>query len=251
MEVWPAIDIRVGKCVRLCQGDFARETVYGEDPVEMALYWCELGARRLHVVDLDGARTGDLVNLSVVRRIVEAVSVPCQLGGGIRNREVIQALLDVGVARLVIGTRAVKDPQWFRQMCAEFPGRLVLGIDAREGWVATDGWTQTGEVPAVNLAKSFEDQPLAAIVYTDIARDGMLKGVNVTAMAQMQRAVRIPVIASGGVTTLDDIRALREAGLAGCILGRALYERRIALPEALREAGEIGGGGRGPNQSNG
>lgn len=240
MELWPAIDIRDGKCVRLCQGDFAREIVYAQDPVQMARHWCGLGAKRLHVVDLDGARAGELVNLPVVRRIIEAVSVPCQLGGGIRHRETIRALLSVGVARLVVGTRAVKDPEWFRQMCAEFPGRLVLGIDAREGWVATDGWTQTGEISAVSLAKSFEDAPLAGIVYTDIARDGMLKGVNVTAMAEMQRAVRIPVIASGGVTTLDDIRALRQAGLAGCILGRALYEGRINLPEALHEAGDIG-----------
>ncbi|MGA2032128.1 MAG: 1-(5-phosphoribosyl)-5-[(5-phosphoribosylamino)methylideneamino]imidazole-4-carboxamide isomerase [Thermoguttaceae bacterium] len=236
MEIWPAIDLRGGCCVRLQQGDYQRETVFGDDPAAMARHWVELGAAHLHLVDLDGARDGRPANLASVRAIVQSVAVPCELGGGIRSEETIRELLDLGLARLVIGTLALRLPQWFRQMCQKFPGRLVLGIDARNGRVATDGWLSTADVPAVELARQFADAPLAALVYTDIAADGMLAGPNLAAMAQMQAAVDLPVIASGGVTTADDVARLAAVPMAGCIIGRALYEGTLTLPDALAAA---------------
>lgn len=239
MEIWPAIDLRGGKCVRLKQGDYGRETVFGEDPAAMAQHWCQQGARRMHLVDLDGARDGRPGNLESVRAILAAARIPCELGGGIRNEETIEELLDLGLTRLVVGTLALKEPSWFRQMCLRFPGRLVLGIDARGGRVATDGWLQTSDVPAVDMARQFAESPLAAIVYTDIATDGMLTGPNVAAMAEMQAAVSVPVVASGGVSRRDDVVRLAEAGLAGCIIGRALYEGTLTLPEALAAAGDM------------
>lgn len=239
MEIWPAIDLRGGKCVRLKQGDYGRETVFGEDPAAMAQHWCQQGARRMHLVDLDGARDGRPGNLESVRAILAAAKIPCELGGGIRNDETIEELLDLGLTRLVVGTLALKEPDWFRQMCMRFPGRLVLGIDARGGRVATDGWLQTSDVPAVDMARQFAESPLAAIVYTDIATDGMLTGPNVAAMAEMQAAVSVPVVASGGVSRRDDVVRLAEAGLAGCIIGRALYEGTLTLPEALAAAGDM------------
>ncbi len=239
MEIWPAIDLRGGKCVRLKQGDYGRETVFGEDPAAMAQHWCQQGARRMHLVDLDGARDGRPGNLESVRSILAAAKVPCELGGGIRNEETIEELLDLGLTRLVVGTLALKEPDWFCRMCLRFPGRLVLGIDARGGRVATDGWLQTSDVPAVDMARQFAESPLAAIVYTDIATDGMLTGPNVAAMAEMQAAVSVPVVASGGVSRRDDVVRLAEAGLAGCIIGRALYEGTLTLPEALAAAGDM------------
>lgn len=239
MEIWPAIDLRGGKCVRLKQGDYGRETVFGEDPAAMAQHWCQQGARRMHLVDLDGARDGRPGNLESVRAILATAKIPCELGGGIRNEETIEELLDLGLTRLVVGTLALKEPDWFRQMCRRFPGRLVLGIDARGGRVATDGWLQTSDVPAVDMARQFAESPLAAIVYTDIATDGMLTGPNVAAMAEMQAAVSVPVVASGGVSRRDDVVRLAEAGLAGCIIGRALYEGTLTLPEALAAAGDM------------
>jgi phosphoribosylformimino-5-aminoimidazole carboxamide ribotide isomerase len=236
VEIWPAIDLRGGKCVRLRQGDYGQETVFGDDPAAMARGWIEQGGRRLHLVDLDAAKDGNSANLASIRTIVEAVAVPCELGGGVRSEERIAELLAIGLARLVVGTRALKDPAWFRQMCKKFPGRLVLGIDARDGMVATDGWLETSETPAIELARQLAREPLAAIVYTDIATDGMLAGPNVEAMAEMQAAVDLPVVASGGVTTLDDVRRLAGAGLAGCIIGRALYQGTIDLAAALRAA---------------
>ena len=238
MQIWPAIDLRGGKCVRLQQGDYDRETVFGDDPVEMATRWREAGAERLHLVDLDGAR-GELgLNGRVVEAIVRTVGLPCQLGGGVRSEETIESWLNGGVERLVVGTRALKEPEWMRDMCRRYPGRLVLGIDARDGRVATDGWLQVSSIDAIELALQLADEPLAAIVYTDIARDGMLQGPNFDAMQQMQRQVRLPVIASGGVTSADDVRRLAEVGMAGCIIGRALYEGRLTLDEALRAAGD-------------
>jgi phosphoribosylformimino-5-aminoimidazole carboxamide ribotide isomerase len=236
VEVWPAIDLRGGKCVRLQQGDYGRETVFGEDPAAMARHWVELGAERLHLVDLDGAREGEPANLASVRAIVEAVEVPCELGGGIRDEDSIRRLLDLGLARLVIGTLAVREPAWFREMAGRFAGKLVLGIDARDGRVAAQGWTETSEVEAVELARRFAVEPIAAIVYTDIATDGMMSGPNVAAMAAMQAAVDVPVVASGGVTTAEDVAALRGEGMAGCIIGRALYEGKLKLPQALAAA---------------
>jgi phosphoribosylformimino-5-aminoimidazole carboxamide ribotide isomerase len=236
VEIWPAIDLRGGKCVRLKQGDYGRETVFGDDPPAMAAHWVALGARRLHLVDLDGAREGRPENLPSVRAIVEAAGVPCELGGGIREEETIGRLLGAGLARLVIGTRALREPEWFRRMCRKFPGRLVLGIDARDGLVATDGWLQTSRVEATELARQFAGGPIAAIVYTDIATDGMLAGPNVEAMARMQAAVEWPVVASGGVTTADDVARLAAVPMAGCIIGRALYEGTVTLADALAPA---------------
>ena len=233
MEIWPAIDIRGGQCVRLCQGDYGKETVYGSSPAEMAEYWVNLGAKRLHLVDLDGAKEGRPTNRVAVREVVERVSVPCELGGGVRNEETIRELLDFGVARLVIGTLALKNPDWFRSMAEKYPNRLVLGIDARSGMAATDGWLETSETPAVELARTFDDLPLAALVYTDIATDGMMKGPNFDEMVKMKNAIRTPVVASGGVTRLADVARLAELGLPACIIGRALYEETIRLEEAL------------------
>ena len=187
-------------------------------------------------MDLEGAREGLPINLPAVQEILETVDIKCELGGGIRDEQSIAELLDFGLDRLVLGTSALKDAAWFRGACEKFPGRLVLGIDARDGFVATDGWLETSEVAATELALQFDGAPLAAIVYTDIATDGMLAGPNVSAMKEMQNRVDVPVIASGGVTTADDVRQLAEAGLAGCIIGRALYESTMTLPDALAAA---------------
>jgi len=233
MQIWPAIDLRGGKCVRLRQGDYGRETIYGDDPAQMARRWIAEGAQYLHLVDLDGARDGRSANREAVRAIVAAASVPCELGGGIRDETTIQELLNLGLERLVVGTKALKEPDWFRQMCRKFPGQLALGVDAKNGLVATDGWLQTSSTAASQLAQQYEREPVAAIIYTDIAKDGMLEGPNVEAMAEMQRSVDLPVIASGGVATADDVRKLARAGMAGCIIGRALYEGQLSLRDAL------------------
>ena len=236
VEIWPAIDIRSGKCVRLRQGDYAQETVFGENPAEMAKYWVAQGAKRLHLVDLDGAKDGKPTNFDCIAELVKAVDIPCELGGGIRDEQTIQVLLGIGLARLVIGTLALKQPEWFRRMCDRYPGKIVLGIDAKNGFVATDGWLETSGTPAVTLAKQFSASPLAAIVYTDIATDGMMQGPNVPEMKAMQQQVTVPVVASGGVTTVADVQNLADAGMAGCIIGRALYEKTILLPEAITVA---------------
>lgn len=238
MQVWPAIDLRGGKCVRLQQGDYARETVFGDDPAEMACRWVTAGADRLHLVDLDGARDGRAANRAAVASILKAVRVPCQLGGGIRDEETIEDLLALGVSRLVIGTKALKEPEWFRGMARRFPERLAAGIDAKNGLVATDGWLEVSSTPAVDFARQFAGEPLAAIIYTDIAKDGMLAGPNFEAMAEMQGATSTPVIASGGVTSAEDVARLAKLGLSGCIVGRALYEGQLTLAAALAAAGE-------------
>jgi phosphoribosylformimino-5-aminoimidazole carboxamide ribotide isomerase len=240
MQIWPAIDLRGGKCVRLRQGDYQQETIFDDDPVAVARQFAAQGARHLHIVDLDGAREGLPVNLPVVQEILAVVDIECELGGGIRDEQSVEELLAFGLARLVIGTSALKEPEWFRDACRKFPGKLVLGIDAREGRVATDGWLSTSDVAATDLALQFSGEQLAAIVYTDIATDGMLSGPNVEAMSAMQAAVRAPVIASGGVTTADDVARLAAAGLAGCIIGRALYEGTLTLSDALRAANSNG-----------
>lgn len=232
------MDLRGGRCVRLQQGDYQRETVFGDDPAAMARHWVAQGAECLHLVDLDGARGGKLVNLASIQAVVQAVSVPCQLGGGVRDEASLQRVLELGLSRVVIGTLAVRQPERFQAMAASYPGRLVLGIDAREGKVATAGWREAEAIDAIELARRCQELPLAAIVYTDIDRDGMLAGPNVPAMQAMKRASRLPVIASGGVRSVDDVRRLAAAGLDGCIVGRALYEGRLALPDALQAAGE-------------
>ncbi len=236
MQIWPAIDLRGGKCVRLRQGDYQRETVYGDDPTEMARRWVDEGATCLHLVDLDGARDGSMVNLKSIEAIVAAAGVPCELGGGIRDEASIKLLLGVGLSRLVIGTLALKEPDWFRSVARKYPGKLALGIDAKQGMVATDGWLQTSSQRAIDLAQQFAAEPIAAIIYTDIARDGMLAGPNLQAMEEMNNAVEIDVIASGGVTTADDVKNLAALGMAGCIIGRALYEDNLTLPAALAAA---------------
>ncbi|MCC7475413.1 MAG: 1-(5-phosphoribosyl)-5-[(5-phosphoribosylamino)methylideneamino]imidazole-4-carboxamide isomerase [Pirellulales bacterium] len=236
MQVWPAIDLRGGKCVRLRQGDYQQETVFAQEPAVVAREFVAAGAKHLHIVDLEGAREGLPVNLPSVQDILEAVDIECELGGGIRDEQSVQEILDFGLSRLVIGTSALTDPEWFREACRKFPNRLVLGIDARDGRAATDGWLNTSEVSAIDLARQFAGEPLAAIIYTDIATDGMLAGPNVRAMAEMQAAVDFPVVASGGVTTIEDVAKLASAGLAGCIIGRALYEGTLSLSEAIRVA---------------
>jgi phosphoribosylformimino-5-aminoimidazole carboxamide ribotide isomerase len=236
MQIWPAIDLRGGKCVRLRQGDYRQETVFGDDPAAMARRWVDAGAAQLHLVDLDGAREGRWVNRAAVAEIVRAVQIPCQLGGGIREEPTIAELLDLGLQRLVVGTRALRDPDWFRVVCRRFPHQLVAGIDARQGRVATDGWTETSHVEARDVARQFAAEPIAAIVYTDIAKDGMMEGPNVEAMAEMVASVSVPVIASGGVTTAEDVRRLVQTGVAGCIIGRALYEGSLTMEEALAAA---------------
>jgi phosphoribosylformimino-5-aminoimidazole carboxamide ribotide isomerase len=236
MQIWPAIDLRGGKCVRLVQGDYRRELVFGEDPAAMARKLVADGAECLHLVDLDGARDGEPANLASIRAIIDAVDVPCELGGGIRDEATIDRLLGIGLSRLVIGTRALRDPNWFREVVRRFPDKLVLGIDARDGRAATHGWLETSDVPATELARQFDEEPLAAVIYTDIATDGMLAGPNLKAMREMQRAIRLPVIASGGVTTADDVAQLAAVPVAGCIIGRALYEGKITLFDALHAA---------------
>ena len=236
MEIWPAIDLRGGKCVRLQQGDFGRETVFGDDPAEMAKHWVEQGAPQLHLVDLDGARDGQLANSAAIQAILAAVDIPCELGGGIRTTETIQQLLDLGLSRLVVGTQALKDPDWFRTVCRQFPNKLAVGIDARNGQVATDGWLETSSTDAIQLAQQLASEPLAAVIYTDIDRDGMLNGPNLPAMKDMAQAVDLPVIASGGVSQLSDVTDLVETGVDGCIIGRALYDGKVRLDEALAAA---------------
>ncbi len=232
MLILPAIDLRGGQCVRLRQGDYARETVFG-DPADMARRWVDQGAAYLHLVDLDGARAGQPVNGDGVRRILRAAGVPCQLGGGLRTEAHIREVLGWGIDRVVLGTRVLQDPAWCEAMCRAFPGKVALGIDARQGRVAVQGWQETSERSALDLARQVAAWPLAAVVYTDVGRDGMLEGPNVEATAEIAAAVAVPVIASGGVAALDDVARLARRGLAGCIIGRALYEGRIDLAAAI------------------
>jgi len=233
----PAIDLRGGQCVRLRQGDYAQETIFGSDPGLVAEGWVSKGARYLHIVDLDGAKEGRPVSGEAIRGIVERANVPCQLGGGLRTEDDIATALEWGIDRVVIGTKAICDPAWLERACQRFPNKVVLGIDAKEGKAATQGWREVSERPAIDLARDCRELPLAAIVYTDISRDGMLQGPNLNAIAAIAAATSIPVIASGGVTTVDDVRRLAGLGVSGCIIGRALYERRIDLSEAIRMVG--------------
>ena len=243
MLILPAIDLRGGQCVRLRQGDYARETVFGADPAAMARRWAEQGARWLHLVDLDGAREGRPVNGPSVRAIVRAAGVPCQLGGGLRSDVHVEEALGWGVTRVVVGTRALRDPDWCRGLCRRFPGRVAVGIDARDGRVAVEGWTEASDRTALDLARQCVGWGAAAIIYTDISRDGMLEGPNVEATAELAAAVAVPVIASGGVTTLNDVARLAGRGLAGCIIGRALYEGRLDLAAAIALAEKEAHGG--------
>lgn len=238
MLIYPAIDILGARCVRLRQGDYDQETIFGDDPAGMARRWQNEGARQLHLVDLDGARAGHPVNLDVVRLIVASLSIPCQLGGGLREIEHVEEVLNLGVSRVVIGSKAVQNPVWLETLSNQYPNQILLGIDARDGKVATDGWLSTSEVSALELARRCESFPLAGIIYTDISRDGMMAGPNTSAMMEMASAVGLPVIASGGVTELEHVRQLRQHGLAGCIIGRALYEGHLELSDVIEAASE-------------
>jgi len=233
--LYPAIDLRGGRCVRLRQGDYAQETVFGEDPAAIARQWVEQGATFLHLVDLDGAREGRPINGPSVRAIVEAAGVPCQLGGGIRTDEHLAEVLSWGVSRVILGSKALESPEWCEQVARRHPGRIALGVDARDGRVAVHGWLQTSDVLALDLVRRAGEWPLAAVIYTDISRDGMMRGVNVEATAALCQAVpHLHVIASGGVTDVDDLLRLQAAGVPGAIIGRALYEGRLDLREAFR-----------------
>ncbi|MCS6977418.1 MAG: 1-(5-phosphoribosyl)-5-[(5-phosphoribosylamino)methylideneamino]imidazole-4-carboxamide isomerase [Gemmatales bacterium] len=234
MLIIPAIDIRGGRCVRLVQGDYDRETVFDVDPAAAARRWIAQGATWLHLVDLDGARTGRIVNSEAIAAITGEVSVPCQLGGGIRSEADLEQAWRLGVARVVIGTQAIKKPEWFADVAARYPGRLLLGLDAREGMAAAEGWREVSSCSVFDLARRFAGLPLAGVIFTDISRDGMLTGPNYDAMRRMVQAVGLPVIASGGVSALDDLERLVETGVAGCIVGRALYEGKFTLEEAIR-----------------
>jgi len=235
--LFPAIDLKEGLAVRLEQGDMARATVFNRDPAEQARLFAAQGFEYLHLVDLDGAFAGRPMNAAAVERILATVKIPVQLGGGIRDRATIEAWLGKGVTRVIIGTAAVRDPALVKQAASAFPGRVVVGLDARDGRVAVEGWAATSELSALELARRFEDAGVAAIVYTDVARDGMLKGLNLDSTIALAEAVSIPVIASGGLASIDDVRSLltpRAQKLAGAIVGRALYDGRLDAAEALK-----------------
>jgi phosphoribosylformimino-5-aminoimidazole carboxamide ribotide isomerase len=241
MIIFPAVDIRNGKCVRLIQGKADQETVFGDDPAAMGLRWQEAGAQWLHVVDLDGAFTGAPSNLESIRRLRRALAIPMQLGGGIRTLEAIAAYVDLGIDRLILGTVVLKDPELVTRACETYPGKIAIGLDARDGLVAVEGWTEVSSRPVVEVARELTSLNPAAFIYTDISRDGVKKGVNVEATRSMAEAVPVPVIASGGVSSLQDIQALKPLkalGVMGLIIGRALYDGLINLAEAIQLAGD-------------
>jgi phosphoribosylformimino-5-aminoimidazole carboxamide ribotide isomerase len=236
MILIPAIDLKQGQCVRLRQGSMEDSTVFSDDPISMAQKWIDQGCQRLHIVDLDGAFEGRPVNADVIEDITRSFpDLPMQIGGGIRSIDTAEAYLAAGVKYVIIGTQAVKNPDFVTELCVEFPGSVIVGIDAKEGRVAIQGWAEESDLTADKLARQFEDQGVSAIVYTDISRDGMMQGVNVEATQTLAELISIPVIASGGVTDMEDIKRLttvKSSGIEGCIIGRALYERTIDLAEA-------------------
>lgn len=236
MILYPAIDIKNGECVRLSQGSLDAVTVYEKDPVRIALKWQAAGASWIHTVDLDGALSGEAVNLEALRCVVQAVSIPVQSGGGIRRMEQVEEKLSIGLKRVIIGTAAVKDPDFLQRALNEYgPERIVVGIDARDGYVATEGWADTSSITAVSLGQKMYRMGLRYAVYTDISRDGMLCGPNITATQTLMKESGLSVIASGGVSSMEDLGALREAGIPGAIIGKALYEGRIDLAQAVRK----------------
>jgi phosphoribosylformimino-5-aminoimidazole carboxamide ribotide isomerase len=240
MEVIPAIDLLEGRCVRLYQGDYGRSQVFNDDPVTVAREWVSQGATRLHLVDLDGAKAGHPINASVIEAIVQAVDVPVQVGGGLRDRTRVAQLLEVGVHQAILGTVAVEQPDLVSQLCEEFPDQIVVGIDARNGKVATRGWVETSEADAIELAQQMTQRGVCRLIYTDIYRDGTLQGPNQQALKELAVAVSIPVIASGGICSLTDLLsllALEPIGVAGVIIGRALYTGDVSLKEAVQAIG--------------
>lgn len=241
MEILPAIDLLGGKCVRLYQGDYDQSQVYHDDPVAVAQQWQNQGASRLHLVDLDGAKEGKPINLTAIANIVETLTIPVQVGGGLRDRDRVKQLLDLGVGRVILGTIAVENPDLVGELCGEFPGKIVVGIDARNGKVATRGWLETSTVEAGELAQRMEKLGAAAIIYTDIHRDGTMTGPNVQALRELAAQLTIPVIASGGVSQLQDLLSLlslESLGVNGVIIGKALYTGDIQLKEAIRAVGD-------------
>ncbi|MCC2596192.1 1-(5-phosphoribosyl)-5-[(5-phosphoribosylamino)methylideneamino]imidazole-4-carboxamide isomerase [Pusillimonas sp. MFBS29] len=244
MLLIPAIDLQDGRCVRLRQGDLDDATVFSEDPAAMATQWLDQGARRLHLVDLNGAVAGKPKNEAAIKSIIAAVAdeIPVQIGGGIRDLDTIERYLDAGISYVIIGTAAVKDPGFLRDACSAFPGNIIVGLDARDGKVATDGWSKLTRHDVLDLARKFEDYGCEAIIYTDIGRDGMLSGVNIEATVKLAQYVNIPVIASGGVTDLKDIEALcavEDEGIEGAILGRSIYEGTLDFAAAQELADEL------------
>src|SRR5450631_1003685 len=241
MHIIPAIDIKDGHCVRLKQGEMHSATVFSEDPAAMAQHWLELGAGRLHIVDLNGAFAGKPKNESVIREVVSVIGeeIPVQLGGGIRNLETVERYLDDGITYIVIGTAAVKNPGFLHEACDAFPGHIIVGLDAKDGKVATDGWSKLTGHDVVDLAKRFQDYGVEAVIYTDIGRDGMMTGVNIEATVRLAQALSVPVIASGGLSSLDDVRALlavESEGITACITGRAIYEGKLDFAAAVKLA---------------
>ncbi len=243
MLLIPAIDLKDGKCVRLRQGRMEDETVFSDDPAEVARRWVDAGARRLHIVDLNGAFAGRPVNADVIRRIAGShPDLLLQVGGGIRDEETVQAYLEAGVEYVIIGTKAVNAPHFVNDLCLEFPGHIIVGLDARNGKVAIDGWSKLSNHDVIDMAQRFERDGVEAIIYTDIGRDGMMSGVNVESTVALARAITIPVIASGGITSLDDVRglcAVADEGIMGAITGRAIYEGTLDFAEGQRLADEL------------
>ena len=234
MQLYPAIDMKDGRCVRLTQGLFDNLKVYSEDPVDIAKMWVSQGATFLHLVDLDGALAGQSVNRSVIRGIVESVSVPVQVGGGIRSHEAVKSMLELGVRRVIIGTRATKEPEFIRELTARFdPEQIVAGIDAKDGLVAVEGWEKVSTLTALELCLRMKEYGVRHVVYTDISRDGMLSGPNVEATEKLTKDTGLDIIASGGVSCMDDLRKLRDRGIRGAIIGKALYEKKLDLKEAV------------------
>lgn len=234
MILFPAIDIRDGKAVRLIQGDYDKQTTYG-NPVEMAKKWVSYGAEYLHIVDLDGALVGQTENLETVEKILREIDIPVQVGGGIRNIERIESLLSIGVSRVILGSAALKNEQFLDEAVAKFGEKIAVSIDAKNGYVATDGWTKTSDVKAIDFAKKLQKKGVKTIIYTDIAKDGMLQGPNFAELEKMNRETTMDVIASGGVTSIEDLKKLAEFNMYGAIIGKALYTGKINLQTALKE----------------
>ncbi|MFK5971393.1 MAG: 1-(5-phosphoribosyl)-5-[(5-phosphoribosylamino)methylideneamino]imidazole-4-carboxamide isomerase [Candidatus Marithrix sp.] len=243
MLVIPAIDLKDGQCVRLKQGRMEDDTIFSDEPVKMAERWINTGARRLHIVDLNGAFAGKPVNASVIKEITKTYpNIPIQVGGGIRDKETIQTYLDIGVKYVIIGTKAIENPEFITEICQEFPGHIIVGLDARDGKVATDGWAKISKYSAIDMAQRFAKDGVEAIIYTDISRDGMMQGLNVAATVELAKTISIPVIAAGGVTTIEDIIALckvEDQGINGAITGRAIYEGTLDFTEAQKLADDF------------
>lgn len=244
MNVLPAIDLLGGRCVRLRQGDYTQETSYSDDPVSVAQRWERDGATYLHLVDLDGAKAGRPVNMATVGAIARAVTIPCELGGGLRDRKSIEQAFAMGVERAVVGTRALRDPQWFAQVADAFPGRIALGLDANQGRIAVSGWMDVSDWTASEVVTRYEELPLAAVIYTDICRDGTLMGPNFDATCELAQRTRHAVIASGGIATEDDVLELARRGIPACILGRSLYEGTVILSDLVRRLKSMAGDSR-------